>query len=76
MVRNSNPGSLRDTHQQIDRLCFIVLGHMARGRAEVYAAAELADGTGIAMPTVSKVLKSLTRAGVVRSSRGAHGAMR
>ncbi|BBL71934.1 SUF system Fe-S cluster assembly regulator [Methylogaea oryzae] len=52
---------------------FIVLGHMARGRAEVYAAAELADGTGIAMPTVSKVLKSLTRAGVVRSSRGAHG---
>lgn len=52
---------------------FIILGHMARDRAEVYAAAELADGTGIAMPTVSKVLKSLTRAGVVRSLRGAHG---
>ncbi|TAN50268.1 MAG: SUF system Fe-S cluster assembly regulator [Methylococcaceae bacterium] len=53
---------------------FIVLGHMARGRHEaVYAAAELATGTGIAVPTVSKVLKSLTRAGVVRSLRGVRG---
>lgn len=52
---------------------FIVLGHMARGRAEVYAATELAEGTGIAVPTVSKVLKALTRGGVVRSLRGSRG---
>lgn len=52
---------------------FILLGRMASGRAEVYAATELAEETGIAMPTVSKVLKSLTRAGVVRSLRGIHG---
>lgn len=52
---------------------FIVLGHMARGRAGVYAAAELAEGTSVALPTVSKVLKALTRAGVVRSLRGVRG---
>lgn len=52
---------------------FILLGHMARGRAELYAAAELAESTGIAMPTVSKVLKALARGGVVRSLRGARG---
>lgn len=52
---------------------FILLGQMARAKSEVHAAAELAARTGIALPTVSKVLKMLARAGVARSVRGSHG---
>lgn len=52
---------------------FIVLCHMARGEAGVYAAPELASGTGIAVPTVSKILKTLVKASIVRSARGAKG---
>jgi FeS assembly SUF system regulator len=52
---------------------FILLGQMARARSEVHAAAELSARSGIALPTVSKVLKMLARAGVARSVRGSHG---
>lgn len=37
------------------------------------SAAELADRTHIGLPTVSKLLKELQHAGLVRSMRGAHG---
>ncbi|HEY6643627.1 SUF system Fe-S cluster assembly regulator [Povalibacter sp.] len=37
------------------------------------AAAEVAERTRIALPTVSKVLKSLQRSGLVMSTRGSHG---
>jgi FeS assembly SUF system regulator len=33
----------------------------------------VANGTGVALPTVSKLLKALARAGLVTSTRGAHG---
>lgn len=52
---------------------FILLGQMARAKSEVHAAAELSARSGIALPTVSKVLKMLARDGVVRSVRGSHG---
>lgn len=52
---------------------FILLNQMAKNSAAVYAASELANGTGIAIPTVSKVLKSLAKANIVRSARGAKG---
>jgi FeS assembly SUF system regulator len=51
----------------------IILGHMARDAGRTYAAAELAEMVGVAMPTVSKVLKALARADVLRSTRGARG---
>ena len=35
--------------------------------------AEVAEATGIGVPTVSKLLKSLARAGLVTSTRGANG---
>ncbi len=38
-----------------------------------HAVRDLAAATGIPQPTVSKVLKQLTRSGVVESQRGAHG---
>lgn len=51
----------------------IVLGHMAHNAGNTYAAAELAEATGIAVPTVSKILKALAKAEILRSTRGAKG---
>lgn len=51
----------------------VVLAHMAREPATVYAAADVAAATRLAVPTVSKLLKCFTRAGLVTSQRGAHG---
>ncbi|MGZ8218091.1 SUF system Fe-S cluster assembly regulator [Methylomagnum sp.] len=51
----------------------IVLGQMARHPQQTFAATELAESAGVAVPTVSKVLKALTRAQVLTSTRGAKG---
>jgi FeS assembly SUF system regulator len=51
----------------------IVLGFMARDPERTFAAAELAETASVATPTVSKILKALTRSRVVKSSRGAKG---
>jgi FeS assembly SUF system regulator len=51
----------------------ILLSRMARNAGEVHTAAGLAETTGVAAPTVSKILKILARAGIVNSTRGAHG---
>jgi FeS assembly SUF system regulator len=46
---------------------------LAAHPARLYSAQELAGRTHVAAPTVSKLLKILTRAGLVESLRGAHG---
>ncbi|CAL1241559.1 SUF system Fe-S cluster assembly regulator [Candidatus Methylocalor cossyra] len=51
----------------------VILGHMARRPGQIYAAADLAQWTGVAATTVSKVLKALTRAEVLTSTRGVKG---
>ena len=51
----------------------VVLAHLAQDPFRHRSAAELADSTRLARPTVSKVLKGLQRAGMVISSRGAQG---
>jgi FeS assembly SUF system regulator len=51
----------------------IILGHMAKAPEATYAATDLAESAGLAGPTVSKVLKALARADVLRSTRGAKG---
>ncbi len=51
----------------------VVLASLAQQPAEHRAAAELAVSTRLKLPTVSKVLKGLQRAGLVTSSRGARG---
>lgn len=51
----------------------VVLGQMADTPDRVWSAADLAARTGIAQPTVSKLLKSLARPGLLRSWRGASG---
>ena len=51
----------------------VVLTRMAREPAVTHNAAQLAADVRIAAPTVSKILKTLTRGGLVVSRRGAHG---
>ncbi|MDP9012585.1 MAG: SUF system Fe-S cluster assembly regulator [Pseudomonadota bacterium] len=51
----------------------VVLASLAQEPARHRAAAELAVLTRLNLPTVSKVLKGLQRAGMVISSRGAQG---
>lgn len=43
------------------------------GGGGLASAADVADRTHIGLPTVSKLLKALQHAGLVRSVRGAHG---
>ena len=54
----------------------VVLAHLARDDAELVSAAEVATATGIALPTVSKLLKLLAKVGIVTSTRGSHGGYR
>ena len=51
----------------------VVLAHLACDGAERSSAADVAAATGIGLPTVSKLLKSLTKADLLISTRGAHG---
>jgi FeS assembly SUF system regulator len=51
----------------------VVLAYMAGDPVAVYASAEVAAATRLAVPTVSKLLKCFTRAGLVTSQRGARG---
>ena len=51
----------------------VLLVHLAASQSAVCSAAEVAAATGIATPTVSKLLKSLARSGLVNSTRGSNG---
>jgi FeS assembly SUF system regulator len=51
----------------------VLLAHLARDNADLVTAAEVATATGIALPTVSKLLKALAKAEIVLSTRGSHG---
>src|ERR1035438_10605975 len=54
----------------------VVLASLAQEPLQFCAAAELAEKTHLSLPTGSKVLKELQRAGMVISSRGAQGGYR
>lgn len=54
----------------------VVMCSLARTPDQQRNAAELAEETRIAAPTVRKLLKRLTHGGLVESSRGAHGGYR
>ncbi len=53
-----------------------VLAHLALSDEDCVSAADVAAATGLSLPTVSKLLKSLARAELVSSTRGAHGGYR
>ncbi len=54
----------------------VVLAELARDGKTFVSAADIAATTGLGLPTVSKLLKMLARAGLVNSSRGARGGYR
>ena len=51
----------------------VILSYIARDYTHVHAAMEIAAATGIALPTVSKILKVLVNSKVLVSTRGAKG---
>ncbi len=54
----------------------VILGEMARGGSTSFTTGELSAATGIAQPTVSKVLKLLGKSALVLSTRGVNGGYR
>lgn len=54
----------------------VVLTVMAAAADAVLSATEIAERAGLEAPTVSKVLKPLSQAGLVEGFRGAHGGYR
>ncbi len=51
----------------------VILSYIAKDTSHWHAALEISEATGIALPTVSKVLKLLLKADVLSSARGAKG---
>ena len=54
----------------------LVMVCMAKDHNKLHNAKDIAENTLIALPTVSKILKTMTRAGLLVSTRGAHGGYR
>jgi FeS assembly SUF system regulator len=54
----------------------LVLAHLSGNGERLTSAADVALATGIAPPTVSKLLKLLAKSGLVLSTRGAQGGYR
>lgn len=53
---------------------FLLLAHMAGTDEEgLYNAKDLTNTSGLALPTVSKVLKILTQGGILKSHQGSKG---
>ncbi|HEX2493638.1 MAG TPA: SUF system Fe-S cluster assembly regulator [Steroidobacter sp.] len=51
----------------------VILACLASPPSRLWTAAEVAERTRVGLPTVSKLLKKLQRAGLVVSTRGSHG---
>ena len=54
----------------------VVLAHLADLDGDLASAADVAAGTGVAPPTVRKLLKALGKADLVTSTRGSQGGYR
>ena len=54
----------------------LLMSHMAREPKKVHAAAVMVDNTRLPAPTVSKILASMARAGLLESIRGRDGGYR
>ncbi|MGE3622725.1 MAG: SUF system Fe-S cluster assembly regulator [Bdellovibrionales bacterium] len=52
---------------------FTLLTQMVGGDKAMWAASDLAERTGLPLPTVSKVLKQLAKSQIVQAQRGAAG---
>lgn len=53
----------------------VILSHLAR-QPGVHAAQDIAEATGVPLPSAAKILKDLARAGLIQAQRGARGGYR
>ena len=51
----------------------IAVSHLAKCSEGVVSAREIAEASGVPLPILTNVLKTLTNAGIVASARGAYG---
>ncbi len=51
----------------------VMLSHMAGDGGKVVTAAQMAEGSGVPLPSASKLMKQLNKAGILKSQRGAGG---
>lgn len=51
----------------------IALAQLARRQGRLISAREVAEGTGVPLPILTNILKTLTQAGMVGSERGSRG---
>ncbi len=51
----------------------VVMSYLAREPEGIHNARDIMEHTGIALPTISKILKILAKAGLLQSHRGASG---
>lgn len=54
----------------------VMLAHLARKPNALVSAKELAEGSKLPYPTVSKLLKLLVKSGILMSIQGSHGGYR
>lgn len=54
----------------------VILAYMAKSQEDLYSAIDIAKATGVAQPTVSKILKILLKAKILISTRGSKGGYR
>jgi FeS assembly SUF system regulator len=54
----------------------VMMVHMGQTEDCVFSSAQIADETGVPAPTVAKLLKELTRGGLLTSIRGVNGGYR
>lgn len=52
---------------------FVILSHMARKEAAIWAASLLSEETSLPLPTVAKLMKLLSKGNIVNAQRGAMG---
>jgi len=76
MVKINRGGANMLRMSKLTDYATVVLGHLARTEGRMQTAADVASQTGLGAPTVSKLLNSLTRSGLVTSFRGAQGGYR
>jgi Rrf2 family protein len=51
----------------------IAMSHLAARAKQIVSAREIAQASGLPLPILTNILKTLTHAGIVRSTRGASG---
>lgn len=54
----------------------VLMCHLAQDSSALHSAASLSEQTGVPVPTVSKILGALSRAGLLSSQRGLKGGFR